>query len=223
MTRRNRLGTRIVAASALAVAVPLAGGWAAWARDDPPAPSSSSSATAAGPASPVARNAAKSATSAATAALAFTPEREAAALSFVNRHHPELAAILAKLKGRNLSAYQDAVIDLFRTSEALADQRVRDPKRQELALEAWKAKSRVEVLTAKLADPASRASLADELREALSHQIQVDIRKHQYELDALRARERKLQDQIHKLERERSQIVEAKVKKLVDRARKKKK
>lgn len=215
MIRFGRAPSRIVALLVGAVLVLCVGGWTVQGRDDPagsatPAPQPPAPRVA-GPTSPNVKP------------LAFTPEREAAALSFVNRHHPELGAILAKLKERNASAYRDAIVDLFRTCEALADQRQRDPKRQELALEAWKAKSRVEVLTAQLADPAGRSSLTEDLRQALNHQIQVDIRKHQFELDALRARERKLQDQIQRLERDQTQIVEAKVKKLVDRTRKKKK
>ena len=88
----------------------------------------------------------------------FTAEREAAALVFVERHHPELGSLLERLKPMNEAEYEKAIVELFSLSETLADLSQRDPKRHELAVEAWKARSRVQLLTAQMAgEPARRA------------------------------------------------------------------
>src|SRR5438132_8650434 len=66
----------------------------------------------------------------------FTPEREAAALTFVRQHHSELADLLSELKTSNEAEYQRAIAELFRKSEQLADTQARDPRRYELELAA---------------------------------------------------------------------------------------
>src|SRR6185436_5664149 len=52
--------------------------------------------------------------------VTITPEREAAAVTFVKLHHPDLAELLGHLKQSNPREYQRAIRDLFRTSENLA-------------------------------------------------------------------------------------------------------
>ena len=64
-----------------------------------------------------------------------TPERESAALLFAERHHPELRGLLDRLKVNNPDQYEDAIADLFRTSERLAGLQARTPERYDLELE----------------------------------------------------------------------------------------
>ncbi len=78
--------------------------------------------------------------------LPMTPEREAAALDFVKSHHPELVALLDQLKAKDRRQYDVVVRDLFRTSERLATMHANDLSRYEIALRAWKLKSRIQVL-----------------------------------------------------------------------------
>ena len=78
----------------------------------------------------------------------FTTEREAAARAFVGLHHPELNALLDRLKPMNPVEYEKAIGELFKVSEDMAALKARDPNRYPLVLESWKAKSRVEVLAA---------------------------------------------------------------------------
>ena len=82
---------------------------------------------------------------------AVTPEREAEALAFVREHHPELATVLEALKPRNPAEYRKAIGELSQVARTLAEVKARNPRRYELALDAWKAKSRVELLAAQLA------------------------------------------------------------------------
>lgn len=152
--------------------------------------------------------------------LVYTPEREAAALSFVKRHHAELADLLNRLKQRNSEAYRQAVVELFQTSENLAHLQTKDSKRHEISLDTWKAKSRIEVLSARLAGSESSQDLTNSLKQALEAQADAEIRRQKLELEQVQARAKKLQDSIDRLERDRKSSVDSKLKKIVDRGRK---
>src|SRR4030042_5681788 len=82
--------------------------------------------------------------------LGFTPEREAAAMAFVRRHHPQHATLLAHLKKAEAREYQRAVGTLFRASEHLAQVQERNPEQYERDLETWKLKSRIQLLVAQI-------------------------------------------------------------------------
>lgn len=103
---------------------------------------------------------------------AFTKEREAAALTFVREHHPELGDLLAQLKQHNTREYQRAVRDLFRDSERLAQEQERNPKRYALDLAAWKLNSRIQVLVAQLS-MSPNPDVEQQLRQALLEQAQL--------------------------------------------------
>lgn len=128
----------------------------------------------------------------------FTPEREAAALTFVERHHPELHAVLKKLKQADPKAYRTAIRELFRSSERLAASREKlSPEAYELELAAWKAQSRVELLSARMVMGAT-PELEAELRRALGEQQ--EVKRQQLELERQRAAKR-LDDLDKQLER----------------------
>src|SRR5262245_22677697 len=91
-----------------------------------------------------ARNGPRSAAKAAAKAkppVAVTPEREAAVLTFIQRNHADLADLLAHLKENQPQAYEQAIRELFRTTERLAQIQERDPLQYELELAVWKAQS----------------------------------------------------------------------------------
>lgn len=144
----------------------------------------------------------------------FTAEREAAALVFVRQHHPQLLDLLESLKKKNPARYQDAIRDLFQTSESLTELRGRGEGRYQLALEAWKLRSRSEVLAAKLKLGAD-SSREKELREVLAAQIDAQIRQQEMELDQLRQRSEKIEQSIVRLRGNRSKQVEARYRALV--------
>ncbi|MBX6311988.1 MAG: hypothetical protein IRY99_03565 [Isosphaeraceae bacterium] len=148
---------------------------------------------------------------------AFTPEREAAALTFIRRHHPELATLLEQLRPMNQEEYEQAIGELFQVSESLAALKTRDPRRYELALEAWKAKSRVELLAAQLANTPSPA-LESRLRAALEAQIQIELRQQRYDREQLEARLKKLNESIERLERDRGRLVESRLNNIVKKS-----
>jgi hypothetical protein len=120
-----------------------------------------------------------------------TPEREAAAITFVRQHHAELVDLLNQLKETKPAEYQSAIRELFQTSERLAQLREQDPQRYELELDAWKTKSRIQLLAAR-STMAGDHSLEDQLRSALNEQADIRLRLMKLERDRVADRLSKL-------------------------------
>lgn len=150
---------------------------------------------------------------------AFTPEREAAALTFARRNHPELADLLAQLKTTNAAEYERAIREIFHTSETLADTKVRDPQRSEVDLRAWVVQSRIRLLAARISMTRSPA-LEEELKAALNEQLDVRIQHLTLERDRLGSRVKKLDADIEAARLNRNQDVEKRLNRLVHAVRK---
>lgn len=148
---------------------------------------------------------------------AFTPEREAAARTFVKLHHPELEDLLDRLKKSQTQHYQRAIRELFQTSETLTDLAAKDARRHALALEAWKLKSRADLLTAQARRTQSQ-SARDELKEIVAKQIDVQIRQHELDRERAAQRVKALDASIERLRAQREAQVDARVKQLTRRA-----
>ena len=58
----------------------------------------------------------------------FSPEREAAAITFLDSHHAELGRLLERLKKSRPTEYKKAVRDIFRASERLTNWQDKNPK-----------------------------------------------------------------------------------------------
>lgn len=144
--------------------------------------------------------------------LAITPEREAAVISFVERNHAELAALLAHLKANQPKEYERAVRDLFRVTEKLAMVHERDSRQYDLELKAWKSQSRAQLLVArlKMTDPESANSeeLKNQLREILSEQMQARLEVMKLERERVSGRLEKLNDDITRMERDRESVID---------------
>ena len=121
----------------------------------------------------------------------LTPEREAAAITFVRQHHAELVDLLNQLKETKPAEYQSAIRELFQTSERLAQLREQDPQRYELELDAWKTKSRIQLLAAR-STMSGDHSLEDQLRSALNEQADIRLRLMKLERDRVSDRLSKL-------------------------------
>ena len=139
--------------------------------------------------------------------VTVTPEREAAVLTFIQRNHAELADLLAHLKENQPQAYEQAVRELFRTTERLAQIQERDPLQYELEVAVWKAQSRVQLVSARM-KMAVTEDLKKELREALG--VQSDARlallKHQRQQTSDRLT--KLDADIARFENEREKVID---------------
>jgi hypothetical protein len=139
--------------------------------------------------------------------LLITPEREAAAMTFVRQHHAELSELLIYLKESAPREYERAVRDLFRASERLAQIQERDSAAYELELNLWKARSRAQLISARL-QMADDPQLRDELRAALTDEYDLRVRVLKYDRERLADRLRNLDEQIGRLEARRAEFIE---------------
>jgi hypothetical protein len=136
----------------------------------------------------------------------LTPEREAAAITFVRQHHAELVDLLNQLKETKPAEYQAAIRELFQTSERLAQLREQDPQRYELELDVWKTKSRIQLLAAR-STMSGDHSLEDQLRSVLKEQADIRLRLMKLERDRVADRLSKLDKGIEQYQQnETSQV-----------------
>lgn len=126
--------------------------------------------------------------------ITITPEREAAVFKFVEQHHPELAGLLERLKENQAKAYQRAIRELYTVSERLAGLQDNDEDRYDLELKAWKLRSRIQLLSAKLT-MGDDEQLEQQLKQTLGEQY--DVRREIMQLEQGR-----LGDRLKKLENE---------------------
>ncbi len=142
------------------------------------------------------------------------PVREEEALAFVRRHYPQLASLVEQLKPMRPDEYEKAINDLYQVSRSLAGMKARDPRRYEVALETWKAKSKVQVLAARLASaraPSSRRSSAPPWGGRSTRRSAA----RSWSGRSLQARLRKLDEQIDRQETNRDQVIESRFQGLV--------
>ncbi len=138
---------------------------------------------------------------------AFTEEREAAALTFARRHHPDLAELLEQLRVHNQDDYRRAIRELFQTSETLANLRQRDQQRAEWGLENWQLQSQIQLLAARY-QMAGDQQMAQKLQELLAQQAQLQLRRMQQEQQRLAQRLQKLNEAIEKFQTHQDQRVQ---------------
>lgn len=153
----------------------------------------------------------------------MTKAREAAALAFVREHHPELEQLLIQLKESQPKQYEQAVRDLFRTSERLATFHERDPPRHNLELKAWQAKSRVQLLSATLLMTPRDKQLRTKLKQLLLDEAKVRRELLKLEQNRVQRRLEKIEAQINDIDANAERTAERQVKLLLERPGKSKK
>lgn len=145
-------------------------------------------------------------------------ERERRVIGFVRSHSPELAEVLAHLETSKPGEYAQAIEELDRSVQPLTTGRAKDPRLHEMELQAWRARTRVELLgarwmAAKKASVSERAALERQLREAITAEL--DIRAAQ--LAYRKQRSFAWYDrQINRLATKRDDLVAARLKSLLD-------
>jgi hypothetical protein len=134
------------------------------------------------------------------------PEREAELLGFVREHHPELAELLDQLKPMKASEYETALRTLDKDVRRLDQLKTKSPNRYEPELALWASRSRIQLLSARLAmseeDDELRKKLKDELRELRRHEfevLQLEIDSVQQALDRQQRRLKQLEQQAAEL------------------------
>jgi len=152
---------------------------------------------------------------------AYSPEREAAALTFVRNHAPDLSLLLEKLKSANEGRYQEEVREIFQFSEALTDLRQEDEKRYHLELELWKAETRALVLVARLAQarPFERPPLEAQLQEQSKKLVSLDIDLQRLRIEELEKELAEAREEMSRAEGNREAACNERYQKLIDQAK----
>lgn len=106
-------------------------------------------------------------------ATADTMDREQRVLAFVERHQPELTALLSRLAKRKPDEYAVAVADLDRKVLALEADRSKDERLYEAGLRAWQARTQADLLVAKwiAGGKKDRAKIEPQLRAAIDAEL----------------------------------------------------
>ena len=142
-------------------------------------------------------------------------QREAAAMSFAQQYHPELAELLTRLRDSNPAQFAKAVRELDQTRDRLEKNRERDPERYSIMLHEWQLDSRVRLLAARLTMSTS-AELETELRQVLNERHDVRLQLLTYDRERSKVRLQKMDEQIA----EHVQSREATVDRELDRIKK---
>jgi hypothetical protein len=130
-------------------------------------------------------------------------------IEFVREHHPELGELLGQLKESRPKEYQKAIRDLSRVRERLRAMKTNDDERYQLELSMWKTETRIQLLAARLQmQDKDSAEARDQLREALSEQIDIRLALLKHERQMAKERLAKLDAQIERLDKERSQTID---------------
>jgi hypothetical protein len=137
----------------------------------------------------------------------YSAEREAAALTFVRQNHPELASLLTAMSKKNPKQYQNAVRDLYKTSERITNLRAKDARRADLELDVWKSQSRIDLLVARLRT-ADSPKLREELRDAVSRKVDATTQRLEYDVAEARARIDKQEKMLQSLKEKREKSIE---------------
>lgn len=108
-------------------------------------------------------------------------ERRQRVLAFVAEHQPELAEVLASLEKRKPADHARAIEELDRSIKPLATGTAKDQRLQELELQAWQARTRVELLGARVLAAKGGRKITAQEREDLDRRLREAIAA---ELDA---------------------------------------
>lgn len=143
---------------------------------------------------------------------AFTDEREAAAMTFVQKHRPELVEVLKELQAGNSEQYERMMRGFYQTSEHLATVREKDPGQYALTLRIWKAEQLANLLTARLVRQADDAGQAkDELKKAVNELVQARLAQLDFQIERLTQQIERIKTQKDQLEDQRDEIVKQRV------------
>jgi hypothetical protein len=126
-------------------------------------------------------------------------ENEADALAFVQEHHPELASVLQSLKSMRQKEYEMAIREIVRTKKRLETLIKREGDLYALELDAWKLKSKIDLMIAK-AIARDKAFDKVVLRELLSQQVDNQKKRWKHEQSTLAKRQEQLAEQLQRTE-----------------------
>jgi hypothetical protein len=153
-------------------------------------------------------------------------EREQRVLSFVEAHQPELAKVLANLEKRKPAEYARAIEELDRSVQPLTTGKKKDPRLHELDVRAWQARTRVELLGARVmagkegkgegkgeGKEKDREELERQLREAIAAELDIRAERLTYRKQRSAAW---YDRQINRLSEKRDALIAARLKAILE-------
>ncbi|PQO28287.1 hypothetical protein C5Y97_25680 [Blastopirellula marina] len=141
-------------------------------------------------------------------------EREQAALDFAQEHHPALAKLLKQLRGMDQKEYGRAIRELNRVSERLSMLKQRNPRLYESQLELWKANSNATLLAARLQLSPGNDELRQQLKEALVHKRELQVRLMKEELERAKLRVERLERNLERFDEDSQVAIERQMRQL---------
>lgn len=139
--------------------------------------------------------------------LSITPERETAVMMFIERNHADLKEVLVHLKLNRRKEYEKAIRELYRESERINQVKDNNPKLYDLELKAWTIKSRIQLVSARLA-MGNHDELRGQLKELINEQIDVRLAIMRNNRDFAQQRVKRIDQEMERLEAERQRVVE---------------
>ena len=121
------------------------------------------------------------------------------AITFVQENHPELVALLQSLKSMRQREYETAIREIVRTKKRLDALAKRETETHAMELEAWKLKSKIDLLMAK---GIARDKAFDKavLRDLLSQQVENQKKRWKNEQSTLTKRQAQLTELLSRME-----------------------
>lgn len=134
-------------------------------------------------------------------------QNESDAIAFVQEHHPELVTLLQSLKVMRQKEYEQAIREIVRTKKRLEAIAKRETELHAMELDAWKLKSKIDLLMAKAI---ARDQSFDKvvLRELLSRQVENQKKRWKHEQSTLTKRQGQLAELLEKTEGHEDERVE---------------
>ena len=124
---------------------------------------------------------------------------ESDAIAFVTEHHPELVSLLQSLKSMRQKEYDMAIREIVRTRKRLEALVKREPELHSMELDAWKLKSKIDLLMAR---GIARDKSFDKavLRDLLSQRLENQKKRWRHEQTTLRKRQEQLAELLARTE-----------------------
>lgn len=122
-----------------------------------------------------------------------------AALAFAQKHHPELAQLLKRLKSADQPAFRKAIDDLSQARRRLTRLQERDSERYDAALRIWSLDSRIRLLVAR-STMNDKHDVESRLRRLLRERQQTRLTLLRLEQERLQSRLEHVRQQMTRLE-----------------------
>ncbi|MCU0721500.1 MAG: hypothetical protein MUC83_17450 [Pirellula sp.] len=132
---------------------------------------------------------------------------EQLSIAFIEKHHPELSALLEVLKTTDLAKYDAAIKDVSKAIKRLEGARKRDEKLYELEIAGWKIQSKIDLLLAK-GMAKDKSFKESDLKKLVENRIDNQIQRTNREIELIDQRKASLAETLNKLNNNRQSQVD---------------